>query len=88
VARRLSIGLPTGLTLPLALDAVDGAGRALWRHAITIEPAMDEVERPLEGVPFVLRPYENEIGPGGPGEPRFITLAHPAPTAIVRLAGR
>lgn len=85
VARQLSIALPAGLSLPLALDAVDGDGHALWHHAITIEPATDEVERPLEGVPFVIRPYENEIGPGGPGEPRFIRLVRPAPSAEVRV---
>jgi hypothetical protein len=86
VADQLGIGLPGGLTLPLELDAVDSGGAALWHHAITIEPAFDEVERPLEGRPFVVRPYENAIGPGGPGEPRVIELVRPAPAAVVRVA--
>jgi hypothetical protein len=84
IADQLGIGLPSGLALPLALDAVDTTGRALWHHAITIEPAFDQIEQPVAGRPFVLRPYENEIGPGGPGDPRVIELVHPAPTAEVR----
>lgn len=87
VAAHLGIEMPAGLALPLQLDAVDAAGAAMWHHAITIEPAFDEVEGPLEGRPFVVRPYENAIGPGGPGEPRVIELVRPAPTAVVRVVG-
>jgi hypothetical protein len=86
IASRIGIELPAALAPPLALDAVDASGNALWHHVITVEPAFDESEGPLEGRPFVVRPYENSIGAGGPGEPRFIELAHPLPTAEVRRA--
>lgn len=86
IANQLGIMMPGGLALPLALDAVDGDGNALWHHAITIEPAFDEVEDPLEGEPFLIRPYENPIGAGGPGEPRIIDLVRAPPTALVRPA--
>lgn len=87
VASRLGIEMPAGLTLPLALDSVDAAGNAVWRHAITIEPSFDSAEGPAEGRPFIVRPYGNPIGAGGPGEPRVIELVNPAPTADVRTAG-
>lgn len=87
IAAQLGIAVPAGLELPLALDAEDASGNAVWHHVITIEPAFDEVEGPLEGRPFVVRPYENAIGAGGPGEPRVIELARPAPLAAVRVAG-
>jgi len=83
IARQLAIDLPGQLSLPLALDEIDGSGSALWHHVITIEPAFDAVEGPLEARPFVLRPYRNPIGPGGPGQPRVILLQAAAPTAEV-----
>lgn len=83
VARQLGITLPGGFDLPLALDSVDTQGNALWHHVISIEPAFDLVEGPVEGEPFVLRPYENAIGAGGPGVPRTILLARQPPSARV-----
>lgn len=83
IAAELGIQLPGGFDLPLAVDSVDAEGRALWHHVITIEPAFDLVEGPLEGEPFVIRPYENAIGAGGPGVPRTIQLVRGAPTARV-----
>jgi hypothetical protein len=83
VARELGISLPGGFDLPLEVDAVDAQGNALWHHVISIEPAFDLVEGPLEGEPFVVRPYENAIGPGGPGVPRTILLARQPPSARV-----
>jgi hypothetical protein len=87
VATQLGIGWPGGLDLPIALDGVDAGGQALWHHVITIEPAADERERPLEGRPFILRPYENSIGAGGPGEPRVITRVNPGPKGVVQRVG-
>lgn len=84
VARRLDITLPGGFDLPLALDSLDGEGEALWHHVISVEPAWQLAEGPLEGRPFVVRPYENAVGAGGPGVPRTIVLAHAPPTAEVR----
>lgn len=84
IARQLGIVLPDGLSPPLALDAVDATGQALWHHRITIEPAWEEAEAPLAGRPFALRPYDNAIGPGGPGEPRFIELVNALPRGEIR----
>ncbi|MEK9503555.1 hypothetical protein [Gaopeijia maritima] len=84
IAAQLGIELPGGFDLPLEVDAVDGDGRALWHHVISIEPAADLVEGPLEGEPFPVRPYENPIGAGGPGLPRTIELVREAPSAEVR----
>lgn len=83
VARRLGITLPGDLELPLALDAVDGDGEAVWHHVISVEPSWQLAEGPVEGRPFPVRPYENAIGAGGPGLPRTLVLAHPPPTAGV-----
>lgn len=85
IAGQLGVALPAGVTLPIQLDATDAEGAALWRHVITIEPAFDETEGPLEGNPFAVRPYANPIGAGGPGEPRVIRLIQSAPTATVVL---
>ena len=87
IAAQLGIELPGGFDLPLEVDAVDGEGRALWHHVISIEPAADLVEGPLEGEPFPVRPYENPIGAGGPGLPRTIELVREAPSAEVRRVG-
>jgi hypothetical protein len=87
VAGQIGVSLPTGLTLPLALDAVDAQGRPAWHHVITIEPSFDEIEGPLEGRPFVVRPYENAIGPGGPGDPRTIQFTNVLPRAVIRASG-
>lgn len=87
IAAQIGVTLPAGLVLPLALDAVDFQGRAIWHHVITIEPSFDEVEGPLEGRPFVIRPYENAIGPGGPGDPRTIVFTNVIPRATIRTSG-
>lgn len=84
IAAQLGIELPGGFDLPLELDAVDAEGEALWHHVISIEPAFDLTEGPLEGEPFPLRPYENAIGAGGPGLPRTIELVRDPPGAEVR----
>jgi hypothetical protein len=86
IADQLGISLPAGLTVPLELDEVDDQGNAVWRHVITIEPARDLVEGPLEGRPFTIRPYENDIGAGGPGVPRTIRQVSAGPSGSVRPA--
>lgn len=88
IALQLGIELPGDFTLPLALDSVDATGKAMWHHVISIEPAFDLVEGPVEGKPFVVRPYENEIGAGGPGVPRTILMVREPPTARVRPISR
>ena len=88
VAGQLGVTLPAGVTLPVALDATDAAGGAVWHHVITIEPAFDETEGPLEGRPFAVRPYANPIGAGGPGEPRVIRLIRSGPTATVAVVSQ
>lgn len=87
IADQLGITLPGGFGVPLELDAVDGLGNALWHHVITIEPAADLVEGPLEGEPFPLHIYENPVGPDGPGVPRNILRVSTGPTGRVEPAG-
>jgi hypothetical protein len=87
IADQLGIELPGGFEVPLALDAVDEGGRPLWHHVITVEPASDLSEGPLEGDPFPLVVYENGIGPGGPGVPRTIQRVSAGPVGRVRPAG-
>lgn len=88
VADVLGFELPAGLATPLLLDQVDAGGEPVWHHVITIEPAFDLAEAPLEGRPFVARPYENAIGPDGPGVPRTILFREDRlPRARVAPAG-
>lgn len=85
VAAELGLALPEGAVLPFDLDAVDeGTGEALWHHVITIEPAFDEGEPLYGGVPFLLRPYRNPIGEGGPGDPRVIEMVEDPPSGNAR----
>jgi len=73
VADQLGLHIPGDLEMPILLNEVDPAtGEAVWTHVITIEPAFDEDEPLYTNDPFVLRPYRNPIGEGGPGEPRVI----------------
>lgn len=76
--------VPGGFELPLALDAVDADGVALWYHTITIEPVFDESEPLFSERPFPLRPYRNPIGEGGPGIPRKILYRDNDPSGVVR----
>ncbi len=87
VARHFGLDLPEGLTLPLDLDAVDAVtGEAVWHHMITIEPAFDEDEPLTAERPFMLRPYRNGVGAGGPGVPRKIIYLDNDPTGEARPA--
>ena len=88
VAAQLGIDLPEPLVPPLDLDHADPvSGRPTWTHVITVEPAFDEGEPLLSGRSFVLRPYRNPIGPGGPGSPRIIRFEEEPPTATLRRIG-
>lgn len=85
VADELGLELPGGLQTPLNLDSVDAVtGEALWHHVITIEPAFDEGEPMYAARPFIIRPYRNPIGLGGPGDPRLIELVEAPPFAQLR----
>ena len=86
VAEQLGVSLPDGLTVPLRLNVVDESGEALWHHAITIEPAFDEDEALTTERPFLLCPYRNTIGLGGPEMPRRILYQNHDPTGEVRRA--
>ncbi len=85
VASQLGVALPPGLSVPLALDSVDAAGKAVWYHAITIEPIADEDEPLMTDRPFLLQPYRNPIGAGGPGVPRRIDYQGNDPRAEVQI---
>jgi len=84
IAEQLGIDCPAISRYPSRSIEEDSAGNAMWHHVITIEPAFDLVENPLQGSPFVIRPYETAIGSVGPGVPRTILYAHDPPTARVR----
>jgi hypothetical protein len=86
VSNQLGLSVPGGLTLPLALDAVDSTtSEAVWYHVISIEPIADEDEPMLTDRPFLLRPYRNPIGAGGPGVPRLIVYQHNDPYGDARV---
>ncbi len=82
----LGLPFPEQLSLPLQLDSLDASDEAVWTHVITIEPAFDEDEPLRSEQPFLLQPYRNAIGAGGPGVPRKILFLDNMPTASVRLA--
>lgn len=87
IADQLGITLPGGFSVPLAVDSVDAEGSALWHHVITVEPAADLVEGPLEGEPFPFHAYRNPIGPEGPGVPRTIVRISAGPVGRVGPVG-
>ncbi|MBL8960416.1 MAG: hypothetical protein JNJ98_11230 [Gemmatimonadetes bacterium] len=74
ISNPLGYPLPAGLSLPLNLREKDARGVGRWTHVITIEPASDRGEAITTERPFVLRPYRDAFGDGGPGIPRTITL--------------
>ncbi|HET7274863.1 MAG TPA: anti-sigma factor [Longimicrobiaceae bacterium] len=83
----LGLPFPDELSLPLQLDSVDASGNAVWTHVITIEPAFNEDEPLRTEVPFLMQPYRNPIGAGGPGVPREIIFQDNMPTASLRIVG-
>jgi hypothetical protein len=73
ISNPLNFPFPSGLTLPLDLRETDSSGHYRWTHVITIEPAWNRVEAIGSAWPFLVRPYEDSFGGGGPGTPRTIT---------------
>ena len=73
ISNPLGFTLPAGLTLPLNLREKSAQGQGRWTHLITIEPASDRGEAVGMERPFVIRPYRDAFGDGGPGTPRTIT---------------
>jgi hypothetical protein len=83
----LGLPFPSGVTLPLDLRERTAAGAGRWTHVITVEPARDRREPVHLARPFLIQPYRDAIGDGGPGKPRAITFraeSVPRGTAEVR----
>jgi hypothetical protein len=76
ISNPLSFPLPNGLTLPLDLRETNASGVFRWTHVITIEPAWNRDEEIGTERPFLVRPYQDSFGGGGPGTARTITF-HP-----------
>lgn len=96
VQNPFGLELPAGLEVPLDLngDAERGV-ESRWTNVMTIEPEYERrdespdraVAAPLSAVPFVIRPYRNEIGEGGADVPRtigFVRERVPSGRAILR----
>ena len=73
ISNPLGYSVPGGLTLPLNLREKDGTGALRWTHVITVEPSSDKGEPVTTPRPFLIRPYRDPFGDGGPGVPRTIT---------------
>ena len=76
ISNPLNYPFPPALTLPLNLRETDANNNFRWTHVITIEPARDRGEALGTERPFLVRPYADAFGAGGPGTPRAITF-HP-----------
>jgi hypothetical protein len=74
IANPLGYTVPGGLTLPLNLREKSATGAGRWTHLITIEPSSDRGEPVTTPRPFIIRPYRDAFGDGGPGVPRTITF--------------
>ncbi len=78
--------VPGGLPIPFDFNGDDATiGDSDWMHVISVEPAFDQGELPLEAVPFQLKPFGNPFGDGGPTDPRTIEMLAPFPTGTVTL---
>jgi len=87
ISNPLGYPVPGDLTLPLNLREKTSSGGSRWTHVITIEPSSDKGEPVTTPRPFVVRPYRDPFGDGGPGVPRTITFhadAVPGGEVIVR----
>lgn len=73
ISNPMGFPLPPGIVLPLDLRERDSSGRFRWTHVITVEPSADIGEPLTREQPFVIRPYSDPFGDGGPGVPRTIT---------------
>lgn len=87
VANVLGLPFPAELSLPLDLRERTSTGEDRWTHVLTIEPGFDVGQPTWESRPFVVRPYRDPFGQGGPGQPRTITFRPegvPGGTVLVR----
>ena len=78
--------VPSGLEVPFDFngeDAVDGDSN--WMHVISIEPAFDQGEASLNAVPFLLKPFGDPFGDGGPTDARTINTLRPLPTGTATI---
>ncbi len=79
--------VPTGITLPVDFNGDDAVtGDSQWTHVISIEPAFDEGEAELDAVPFLLKPFGDPFGDGGPTDARTINQMVPLPTGTATIA--
>ena len=60
-------------------------GDSQWMHVISIEPAFDQGEDTLDAVPFLLKPFGDPFGDGGPTDARTIQSLATLPTGVVTL---
>jgi hypothetical protein len=74
ISNPLGYPVPGSLTLPLNLREKTSSGVSRWTHVITIEPSSDKGEPVTTPRPFVVGPYRDPFGDGGPGVPRTITF--------------
>ena len=71
-------------TTPFDFNGDDAlTGDSMWMHVISIEPAFDEGEGSLVAGPFLLKPYGDASGDGGPTDARTIPTLNPLPTGSV-----
>lgn len=73
ISNPLNLPFPAALTLPLNLRETNAQGAFRWTHLITVEPASDRGEAVGSERPFIVRPYRDAFGGGGPGIARSIT---------------
>ena len=73
ISNPLHFPLASGLALPLNLRETDATGAFRWTHVITIEPSWNHGEPIGSERPFLVRPYQDPFGGGGPGAARAIT---------------
>jgi hypothetical protein len=84
ISNPLNYPFPATLTLPLDLRETDANNHLRWTHVITVEPARDRGEPLGSERPFLVRPYQDSFGAGGPGVARTITYyADGVPSAQV-----
>ena len=78
--------IPPGLQLRFDFNGDDDIqGDSQWMHVISIEPSFDQGEGTLNATPFLLKPFGNAFGDGGPTDARTITALVPLPTGTATI---
>ena len=78
--------VPPGLELRFDFNGDDATqGDSQWMHVISIEPSFDQGEGTLNATPFLLKPFGNPFGDGGPTDARTITALVPMPTGTASI---